>query len=439
MTQNTPDETPRLQRIDAVERAVIFRISRGMLLAFGALSTLALVLALGGFAWSLTPVLKGSGPADPPPLKPAEVTAAEVAALLDQGTAPPPAWEPPPEYEGEGEVEANPYQDELNGLVAQLLQEYGGNVEAFPWKPEFKSGCIQKNFYGYCIQMGRKLTRKGAEDLLKFAFDGMAPSDQVIFLRAYLEVVKLMPMDDDVRLVALRSFTDVKMAYRKNVPDTFAALVGTLKPVDTKGGAREPLSDSARAALMRGLLVARKRDGTPEQLTQFVELVRPALRLAPEGDPGGEFVAVFWPGVRELPRDAAERAIQGAVGALEGISSERRVLAAQVYFRLLREKNAAGLREFMDAQAKVQAERARIEAEHDRKVAQDAELRGVAVTGIGSALLSLMLLGLLLAVLAVERHARVLEQALLQQRQQRGEPSDVAPAPSQDRAPSSAA
>ena len=323
--------------------------------------------------------------------------------------------------------------------MGQLLQEYGGNVDAFPWKPEFKPGCIQKNFYGYCIQMGRKLTRKGAEELLKFAFDGMAPSDQVVFLRAFLEVIKLMPMDDDVRLVTLRSFTDIKMAYRKNIPEMYASLVSTLKPVDAQGAAREPLPDSARAALMRGLLTARKRDGTPEQLMQFVEVVHPVLRLAPEGDPGGEFVTVFWPGLRELPRETATRAVQGAVAALEGMASERRVMAAQVYFRLLREKNASGLRAFLDAKSKVEAERARLESEHDRKVARDTEVRGVAVMGIGSALLSLMLLGLLLAVLALERHARVLENALGQQRQQPGEPPAADPASSQAGAPSNAA
>ena len=368
-------------RIRWLEERIVFLVSASSLRAVSAVVLLAGLAAVAVFLWSAVPTATPEAPPEPAPVVFAgktSVNAAEVLAPLAPAPSikvvPPSAGAPPvpaatqqqrqeatqaapavvtPPVESPLDVAFRPYK----ALADKISMRFDSAYETY---------CAESDWAGRCARMGQRITVMGLRDLI---------------LR-------------DVFLSGADTVTNLAILARAE--KLFAAIGSTAQPpyslsaLETKDGQR----------IFRENFLAPARD--------LIRSFRVSERALPREVPAGQRLA--------LVADIYPMAEQ-ALGT-GGTPDERRVRVGN-FAKLLAEREearGAQVRAAIEAHgAAVRKREGQVVADrlaYEAKVAAKAELRWKAAQGFGGVIAALTLVGLLLALLAVERHLRAIRESL---------------------------
>ncbi|MFN7142443.1 MAG: hypothetical protein ACK4YP_01605 [Myxococcota bacterium] len=392
-----------------------------MFLFIAVLSGLALFAGGAVFAYSMTPTLRGLDPVEPTPPSPPEVTLADVMTTLDAPST--------LEHEAvagrsfataelaSGLDEADERSREFASLAGRLGSYF--DTTRYPWLSETRVECTYRSYYG-CLNWEEKTVRKGVVEIVNEALKRRDTEAQNALLRALVDVMPLCA-DEDTRFVGVGAVIDVVNAVGGVDATVMAAFRGMLAPPPapadaTVGASAAPLSASLATDYLTGVLRARKRGASPTLLAVWLGRV-PELHRVFGNDADGasnrvDGLVATWQALEgTLPELAGQR-----VAGIEAIASQapeaRRPEVVRAYGEIVRDRAAEAGRAYEAALAEREATIARLDAEVAEKKAEKDVLRGTATSVAGSAFALLAGVGLLLALLAVERNTRALREVL---------------------------
>lgn len=405
--------------LDRFERRFILATSRGLFVTIAVLAAFALFGGGAVFAYALTPSLRGFDPAEIEPPAPPEVTLAEVMATLDA-----------PEEQGDFEEDGGPsfVAAELNAgsdmataetseftEMATRLSSYF-DTAAYPWLSETKLTCTYFNRFTGCLNWENKTIRKGIVELINEAFLKQPQGEHVAILRA---LVAIMPLcaDEDTRFVAVGAVLDmVTAAGTVDVGEltAFQAML-TLKPAE---GSTTPLLLPAATAqeYMRAVLRARKRGAKPALVSAWLVAIPQLYTTFTPGIEGQTLqvdgVVAAWQALQGTIPELAPQRIEGIRVIAASAPAGRQIEVVRAYGDLMRERATSAQRDYERAVAERAVAIAQLDVELEAKQEMKSGLRAVSTSVVGTAFSLIAGVGLLLALLAVERNTRTLRDML---------------------------
>ncbi len=409
--------------IDRFERAFVLSTSRALFLCIAVLAALALFGGGLAFAYSITPTLRGADPAEPAVPSVPEVSLADVLAVLDA---------PEVEYDGEeGEGGGNSFVDaELSGAAdahpgsaesfAALASRLGSffDQSRYPWLSETQLVCTYRSYYRGCANWENRTVRKGVVEIANESLKGMDSTEQIALLKAIIDVMPLC-VDEDTRFVAVGTVIDVAAAAGAVNGDAMAALEAMLL-LPTPAGSADPkpvLAANIAQDYMKGVLKARKRGAAPGLVVAWIRAI-PELYALFGNDATGqpnrvEGLGASWQALQgTLPELAATR-IAGIQGIARAAPEPRRPEIVRAYGDLVRGRAAEAQRTYESALAERRMEMVKLDVAVVEGQEAKSTLRAGATSVVGSAFVLIAGVGLLLALLAVERNTRALREVLV--------------------------
>lgn len=422
---------PRVPLVDRFERGVILRTSRGMFLLIALGATVGLAGGAAAITYTFTPTVRGADPAPPPVPAPPEVTLSDVMSVLDvpepeDGGGDPEGTEP--SYEA---AELTPMAD-ADGIQAteftQLADQLKSYFDAtkYPWLSETRAVCTYPNYYGGCARWETRTLRKGVVDVVSEAIERAKPDQRAAMLRA---LVELMPLcaDEDTRFLAVGAVIDVVSAAGSVRGEQVAALrallteplpPGTPAPAPGAAPTVPPVMTAAVAQdLLNGVLRIRKRGAEPRLLVAWLGAARDLHALF-DADAEGQSnrvdgLVATWQALQGTLPELASQRIAGIQAIAAGAPGPARPQVVRTYGDLVRARTTAAQKDYQRALAQRQEAIAELDAAAAAGEAKKAELRVGATSVVGAAFAAMASVGLLLALLAVERNTRALRDVLL--------------------------
>lgn len=407
--------------VDRFERAFVLSTSRALFLVVAVLAALALFGGGAAFAWSMAPPIRGGDPPMPPEPSSPEVTLADVLAVLDA-----PADESE-DYSGDfgepsfvaAELAAS---GDIEGSEAARFAELATRLASFfdttryPWLSEMKTVCTYRAYRGQCFNWDTRVDRKGVVDILNDALPKFDRADQVPLLQA---MVDLMPLcsDEDTRFVAIGTVVDVVSATKGADSGTLSALRSMLAgPPVAEGQPAQLLPSATAQEYMGGILRARKRGAPPELVREWI-LAIPRLHARFGYDMSGnpnrvEGLVATWQALQGTLPELAGQRIEGISAIAAAAPEGRRPEVVRAYGDLVRARASAAQRDYEDQLQAREFEIARLDAEVAASKEKKAVLRVTASSIVGTAFAVIAGVGLLLALLAVERNTRATRELL---------------------------
>lgn len=379
------------------ERAVVLRGARVIYLFMAMLATLAIVGALGGLAYSVTPVVKGFAPQEPPPLD---------EVIPDPSATPRPVAQRPTERAsssapaspvagGPARLAAPPdaLRAERDALWAALRERF--DTTSPPWIDRIEQTCELRDWTGFCMRWRSEVRSQGLVRRLEASVSSHDLYEEVTILRSLDGLLTGVDAEEVELARVLLAGLSVVEAFGPEGAVALDALV-TATPLggDQRVGA---------AGLVAALPLA---GGAPDDLTAWVSIVAPHLASLPPA------VAIStaprtWMIVsayERRQREAAEAVVQGLRGA--GPDGAARWVDGY-YERVLAERRDAE-RERAEAMTSYMAAVATREAAAAAGQAMRVTVRGMSIVALPAALGVLALLGIGIAVLALERNTRAI-------------------------------
>lgn len=417
MSTGTAPAEPLLDRL---ERIFVLKISRTMYLGAALLSVLTLLGAMALAVYSFTPTFRGWDPPEPEAPTLARVNADEVrAALSGKGST---AGRPDEAFEIAADSEPSPdvtptasNAQEISTAFAQLRAQFDTSTP--PWLPVREQSCTSMAWWGECLRMSTKTVQPGIQDALEEALANATPPQRLQTLQSALRLVKLTqdapePLAKDaIRAQAALAAIHLTRPDIASVP-ALDALEAGLK------GSTLSVDD-----LIAWLDATSSVDYTADQAALVATWVSAGPRwtkLLPTSVTGDRFsrrVALMgtWTVLRASAGDDASARVDEMIGVLESFPADDRVRALHAYGRLVHSKSAEAERAYLEAQAA----RALAVTALDTSEAITNEFkstsRSYALAGVAVSLSLIAILGLFLALLAVERNTRALMQLQAQQ------------------------
>ena len=404
--------------VEVFERRVVLRVSRGLYLTLASIAALALVGSVAVLAYALSPTITGPRPAEPVPPQPPEVTLAEVGRAL---TPPAPAQAAAASIAAAEERPApsDPGSQRLDLAVDRLKALF--QTDRYPFIAEVRRTCASR-FGRRCTYWQQKLVRKGVTNLVNEALSGTSSADaraqKVEAFAAAAAALDARDLDrrDLARFAAVSASAELMQAMRDPSSPVQAALQRTLTAA---GGTSKEMTDE-RLQLVNDVAAAvhraRKRGASPAAVEAWVAAMPDLWPLFTVGADGESnrvegLVAAF-----DATRDAPDGAVVARLAAVKAMASQAPGALRPQYVRafgeLVRERGGQALRDYQRAMAEYRRE---VEATESAAEATRTAKRAMiypAASGLGSAIAGLAVLGLFLALLAIERNTRVLEEAL---------------------------
>ncbi len=439
--------------LDRFERALVLRTSRAMflLVAVGA----AFALAGGGsaFAYSWLPSFRGSDPPEPAPPKPPEVSLADVLAVLDAPVADQNAYDNDGAQASNFEAAQLSTDDKADASQEQefaaLATELQGMFDStrYPWLSETHAVCAYPSWNGGCFRWETRTLRKGVVQIVNEAEEKADEKQRLLLLKALVDIVPTCATEDD-RFLLVGAVLDVVGAAGQVSPDELAAFKGMLTGPTPAAGANgapavaTPLPQPVLEDLINAVLRARKRGAEPELLiawfgaAQSLEAIFAKVDLPTPGTtptvipgvpaPGAPTTATTpaaptGPTPAVLGLVASWQALQGTLPALasqrlDGIRAiataapaARRAEVVNAYGDLVRSRSTSAQREYQQALAARADKIAALNADVAKREGEKADTRIWATSVLGGGFAAMASVGLLLALLAVERNTRALQ------------------------------
>ncbi|MGB8931248.1 MAG: hypothetical protein WCC48_08380 [Anaeromyxobacteraceae bacterium] len=361
----------RGEAFERFERAVLFLVSTVTLRALGILAGVAAGLAVVAALWFSVPK---SPPAVPPEVAQPKLPAKPTVTLEELQRAEEPSPRSPDERPAPRalatEAIPSPVGDAPRTALDIALDPYRELATRLkiPFEGVVQRVCVRENYWaGGCAEWDLRVVRRGVLDLLKLD----------VFLDGEKEEVQVALLDAARKLYGAIEAT--------------AAGPGTLEPLAGSDGLKTFAASYLQPALdlVQGYRKIRRvtgRETPPELRLRLVEDLYPA--------------------------------VQAIVGRMTDASPTVRRATVSRALAVLAKKEAArtreatsALRDFANAKEERELRIAREEAEHAERVATAGARRQAAIYVAISSVGGITLLGILLALLAIERHLRALRDA----------------------------
>ena len=411
--------TPEPGRIERFERRVVLRLSRGLYLFLAAFAALGLVGAGLVLAWTLSPSFRGGDPPVPTPPPPVQVSLEDVLAALDGASAKPAAPAAADAVAMPQEIDTS--TDASSQSITLLAERLKALFDAtrYPWLSEKKSTCVAPGFDGGCFRYEERVLKKGVVEMVNGALAQRSAGDaQLALLSALVEVVALVEdadalKRDNARFVAVGTVVDVTAVFDDagERATVVAALRDALAPANPQG-ARTPVGSDVATDLLGAVIKARKRGADPAVMATWLQAARD-LRALFGVDAGGASTKVdglvaCWEALGGTAPVLASQRIEGIKQIAPRAPEPRRPEVVRAYGRLVRDRSRAAEQEYQARLTERDAEIAAADVAVEMKRQAKQALRGSALTALGGALVAVAVLGLFLALLAIERNTRAL-------------------------------
>jgi hypothetical protein len=443
-------------KLDSIERRFVFRISRGLYLFIVGLVAVGLFGAACVFLYSLSPTLKKGDPAKPELPAVSKISAEEVAKILagekDKSL---PFIPPAVSYEGEGEGEEPPPADATTTnpdmlKIKELMEKI--HVQFFPgetslWTPLFETVCKQHHYFlvNKCLSWGKRKVRDGIKENMEKEMKDWKNEERIKYLESILAVLQTLPkpeappaptpvteaaaetnptedtvqeppkkQKENIHLVAIACLTDIARAYRgtpKEVVDQIVVMLQASEKESSKEKKVVSFSDDQKMEVFKVLLAIRKRESQTGTLAAYLKSwfeIRPLFN----DEKMMEGLGNIWNAVKPLFPDQVAPTLAVIKEIITPIAMEDRPRAVSIFDQLMKEKMAASQMKYNMAMAEFESELAQIEVDYNTRKGAKTLLRYPALMGIGGSILGIAFIGLILALLGIERNTRTLEELL---------------------------
>ncbi len=390
--------------LDQFERSVVLRVSRGVYLAMAGTAALLLAGSLVALAYGLAPAAGPAKPPRPAVVQPTPVTSESLLAAI----TPSPARSGAPARPGtasarraasaSGERPEEPWP-EVAAWKATIADRF--DTGGPPWLDRVEVSCVQRDWMNRCLRHDRRVLAVGAGTTMNRILEGRSAAEQVTLLETLDGWIALADGDDAERATHMAAAHSLAERWRTETGTPLHALI------DAFGSDR--LAPQVRSALPQ---VAGRLPAAEVHPAVFVAWSEWLLPLADELETldVAEAARVLWVLACQLPATAIPDAAGTLDATFPSLAPSQRAEAVEV-LAALHERAAAEARASQErARAAWEQEVSALTASRAQAAARKADARRVALGGGGLALALLAMLGLVLAVLAVERNTRALRE-----------------------------
>ncbi len=420
------DERSGTEAVDRFEQRVVWRMSRGLYLAVAGVSSLVLVGGAAVLLWGMSPTFRGSDPPAPPEPTPPTVTLEEVMRTLDAPPEGVPDGEAPTyeaaalDAEDDGDAAYNRRFQELAAKLRMLFDD-----ARYPWLSEQSVVCVSQGYYG-CYDYERRTTRVGAVEMVNGRLKKMSsapPEQRLALLQGLVDVASAVGRTtepvarDELRFVAVGAVLDMVGAADEVRGEDVTALVQALSlPGPTPEAPRVDVAPEEARDLFDALLAIRKSGSDPALLRAWLGSVhglRPLFTGDSEGKPNRvDGLAACWEALQGTLPSLVDQRIEGLRALATAAPGPRRPEIIRAWGDLVRARSMEAQSAYEMALAEREAAIAALDAEKAATDATKDELRGPALMALGGSVLLVATVGLLLALLAVERNTRALRELM---------------------------
>ncbi len=383
------------EQSDRFEQRVVFRTSRSVHLALAVVVALAIAGCVLLVFYGVTPTFKGSAPDEPILVTPKSVTAEDVLAAMEDlpevGEAEE-YWEEP-----SLEDEIDPYA-ELISRIGEYFQQ-----DSHPWDSRYKRYCASAGWYGDCYRYDTRLVARGAKDLLSETANNLPYPRAVAYLEGVLTMMRLN-YDEEHRFLGIRALSDLSQTQAVNYTEAYQGIYVLY------GGNTQPLvllSEEAQTLVYNAILRMTKLGTSPARFLVWTPQTRRFSSLFMESEQLSGLV-MFWNVLGDGDVEEITARADLLHPLVSAIPQEKRVRALQVWSRLTDERLAEVLHDYDLAMMEYRGDMSERENQYESKKTQKASLRTTGLYGVLAGIGAIAALGLLLALLAVERNTRAL-------------------------------
>lgn len=385
--------------LEKVERKFIFRISRGLFLTAAGILGLGMLLAVLFFAYTVSPTIKGAAPAEPTVPAAPQITVADIERLLpkEDDTEATPIPQPVALEEQETEVEQYVAptgltdQQRIEDLFERIHAFFPG--DGFPWASDWH------------------YKQRGVKPRLDWGIQFLDNSQRVTFLTTVLNFLPLI--QEELRHDAAQSLADIARAYHSPATESMTLLTSLLTGEMNKpeGGTATPLSATERKVLFDFIFGTTKRNTPIETFNLVLKKWTTLTALVVATESAAPMIAL-WRTLEGTEEPQAAQTLAAYEKLLPELEAKHRVTAMFLYNNILHNKNRAQQSDYRRAMDQYRSEMAGREAAYMTKIVTKKGLRQFALYGLAGTIFGLAFLGLLLALLGIERNTRALQQVL---------------------------
>jgi hypothetical protein len=399
-----PREEPAFGRF---EREVVWRVSRTLFLGMACLAALSAVGAALTGAYGVMPSWQPSPPAMPEPPAPAPVTAEQLRSLIAP-EKPVAAAAPVQAAVAAAPVQAaDPGVDPELALLADAHARIAArfDVSVHPWLDKVGRTCERSNWMGGCMSYRTRVLLPGAQSLLEEVEGQIEASQRLGWLNAVDALLAAAPDSDDDRYVhvgVVKSFAGAWGGQDRAI----RALIGLYEGGPTP---KDDLDDPQRRLVAAQAIAIGRASPAVELLERWVSLFAPAAEGGARRAWDGPLLPASWALVSALSPDE----LVAAMGLVDALVAERGVEvgapAARAYLELRSQHEAAASAQHAAAMSEHMAKVAALELAAAASAAAKAQAISTAPAWFMGSVGTVAMLGLLLALLAVERNTRALQ------------------------------
>ncbi|MEE2750585.1 MAG: hypothetical protein VX519_04085 [Myxococcota bacterium] len=389
------------EQSDRFEQNLVFRASRSLQLALAVVVALATVVCVLLAVYGLTPTFKGLAPKEPGLATPDPVTAEHVLAAMEG-----------PLEMGEGEdFPEEPLLEDESGPYAELISSIGEYFEtgSHPWGSRYERKCVSggaildTRAQGDCLRYKTRRVARGINHQLSETAKSL-PQPRAI---AYLEgVLALMPLsyDDEHRVLGIKALSDVAKTQVENYAEAYQSLQALY------GGNTQPpvlLEKEAQVLVYNAILEMTKLGASPARFLVWTPQTQRFVPLFSESEqlPG---LVMLWNVLGDGSVEDITAHADSLHSLLDGVPEEKRVGALQVWSSLKDERLAEVLYDYELAMLEYRGVMSERQEKYEAKKNRKASVRTTGLYGMLMSIGAIAVLGLLLALLAVERNTRAL-------------------------------
>lgn len=401
-------------KVEGFERGVILRVSRSMYLLLSALASIVAILGVLGITYALLPTMRGADPEEPIPPEPPAVSLDDVMKAVQEA-------EPEPSEVTVASLRSESDEPDPDAIRAQRFNDLATALGSlfdktrYPWLSETENYCKSAGYYG-CYSYGTRIVRKGVVESVNASLSQAPRDQQVDILQALVDVASVVGTGagaserDDIRFVAVGATLDLIAA----ADGVSAAPVSALR--DALAGGGSPIGlDAARDVLLATLKI-RKR-GRDQALLSVWMRAAPRLRGAFGKDAEGESnqvdgLAATWDALQGTVTTLADQRLAAIEAIAMQAEEASRPEIVRAYGTLVRDRSAAAQAAYAQAIDERASAIAALDATAEATRTKKSEVLYQSAAVVASALGALAVLGLFLALLAVERNTRALREVL---------------------------
>jgi hypothetical protein len=295
--------------------------------------------------------------------------------------------------------------------------------DGYPWKSTKKSRTCAKyaakyeKLWGKSVLVNKSCTawveegaKIGVGDILTYGMADLEASERVSALELIRRLVPLVRVKGREKEMTQAIHADVlavlcvgglALALRRS-PNDVVDLMVTLLP---------GMGDQERLLLLKTLIALPKKEISASHVLGFLRNWKTMAPALPSGEEMRGLLG-FWAVVNLVEPERVDSLVASAAGAVKSLPEATRVRGLVAFGRGFREKGEAQKKAAQRAASEYEERVAKIEADRRTREAKRRELREPALVALGAGFFGAVLIGVLLAVLAVERNTRLFMGAL---------------------------